>query len=326
MLGTARVRAVRARKSGMRTKDIASALGISPITVSRWIGEYKRGGARSLRSKKSSGRPRKIDCSEFIPKLAKIIRSSATKYGFSNSLWNSRRLRTVIRTELGLKVSKTTVWRALRDIGLSYQKPERQAFEADDDLREEWITKEWPKIRKKAAGQRAVVLFQDESTLSLSPTLGKTWAKIAHTPVVKLTGNRGSICVISAISITGKLLFKIPKKTVNSAEFIKFLKQILKEIPRKIIYMIVDNGPSHKSKMTKEFVESEPRLKLIFLPSYSPDFNPDEYTWARLKEVELKAHMERTKSGLKRKTLGAMRSIQKKPRLVQSFFKRSKLT
>lgn len=50
---TARVRAVRARKAGMRTKDIAAALGVNPITVSRWLGQYRLGGARMLRNKKS---------------------------------------------------------------------------------------------------------------------------------------------------------------------------------------------------------------------------------------------------------------------------------
>lgn len=325
-LGTARVRAVRARKAGMRTKDIAATLGVNPITVSRWIGQYRRGGARALRGRKSTGRPKNIDCNDFAPRLARIVKCPATKFGFLNPLWNTQRLLRVCKDELGVKMSKTTLWRSLREIGLSYQMPERRAFEADEKAREEWINKLWPKIRRQAKKERAVILFEDESTLSLTPTLGKTWAKIGKTPVVKVTGKKGSIGVISAISITGKLLFKIPKNNVDSAEFISFLKQVLREIPRKKIYMITDNGSSHKSKMTREFVATEPRLQLIFLPAYSPDYNPDEYTWGRLIEIEMKAHDGKTKSDLKLKTLGAMRSIQKKPRLVKSFFKRSKLT
>ena len=229
-LGTARVRAIRARKAGMRTKDIAATLGVSPVTVSRWIGQYQLGGARSLRTKKPPGRPRKIDCPEFAPKLAKIVKHPATKFGFPNPLWNSQRLREVSKSELGVEISKTTLWRTLKEIGLSYQKPERRAFEADDKSRKIWIEDIWPKVRKRASKERAVILFQDEATLTLTPTLGKTWAKVGHTPIVKVTGKRGSIGIISAISIHGKLLFKIPKNNVDSAEFIRFLKQILKEM------------------------------------------------------------------------------------------------
>jgi len=310
----------------MRTKDIASMLGVSPITVSRWIGRYRHGGAGVLRTKKSTGRPRKIDCREYAPRLAKIVKHPATKYGFANSLWNSTRLMQVSKRELGVEISKATLWRALKEIGLSYQKPERRAFEGDKAARKKWLEETWPQIRSQASRERAVILFEDEASLSLIPNLGKTWAKIGRTPIVNVTGKRGSVGIISAISVTGKLLFKIPKKNVDSAEFIKFLKQILGEIPRKKIYMILDNSSSHTSKKTKNFVASEPRLRLVPLPSYSPDFNPDEYTWGRLKEVEMKAHTSRSKSDLKRKTLGAMRSIQKKPELVRSFFKRSKLT
>lgn len=325
-LGPVRVRAIRARRSGMRCKDIAAAFGISPITVSRWISRYKQFGAQGLKGRKSSGRPAKIYCQEFFPKLKKIVRKPATRFGFASPLWNSKRLRQVIASEYRIKISQPTMWRALKSIGLSYQKPERRAFEADDESRKIWLEEFWPKIKKKAFKERAVVLFEDEAAVSLIPNLGKTWAKIGRTPLVKLTGNRGSVSVISAISTTGKLYFKVPPKTVASAEFIEFLKQILNEIPRKKIYMVLDGGPTHKSNMTKNFVKSVPRLQLIYLPAYSPDFNPDEFTWERLKGVEMQAHTQTTKARLRAKTMASMRSIQKKTDLVMSFIKRSKLT
>ncbi|MEK6555448.1 MAG: hypothetical protein AABZ31_09420 [Bdellovibrionota bacterium] len=52
------------------------------------------------------------------------------------------------------------------------------------------------------------------------------------------------------------------------------------------------------------------------------EFNPDEYSWEYLKTVKLKTHVARKKQELKRKTLGSMRSIQKKKSLVRSFYKR----
>jgi len=310
------------RKGGAQVKAIAKAFDIHPASVSRWLTQYRRGGASVLRPRKSSGRPPKIDCQEFAPRLKRVIRLPATRFGYESPLWNSRRLREVIANELGIKISQPSMWRALRNIGLSYQKPERRAFEQDPAARKEWLQKDWPKLRSKAKRQRAVILFADEATVSTNPTIGKTWARIAHTPIVFTTGNRGSICVISAITPRGALYFKLPKGTVDSDEFLRFLKQILNEIPRKKLYIVVDKGRSHTSKKTAAFVDENPRLTLVFLPSYSPDFNPDEYTWERLKQVEMKTHVERTKVGLKLKTLGAMRSIQKKSALIKSFVRR----
>lgn len=325
-LGPIRVSAIRAHKSGLSVNDIANMLGLHRGSVSRWITNYKRGGAKALRSKKSSGRPKKIDCNEFIPKLKKIVSKSATSFGFENSLWNCTRLTEVITRDLGYKISLTTVWRSLKAVGLSYQKPERRALEQDPKLREIWTKKTWPTLRKKARKQRAVILFQDESVVSLSPVLGKTWARVAHTPVASVTAKRGTVSVISAITPTGRLYFTIPKGNVGSDEFIKFMKQILREIPRKKIFMVVDNCSSHKSKKTTAFIESVDRIELVYLPSYSPDFNPDELTWAHLKNVKLKQHGAKDKATLRCKTLGKMRSIQKNRALVKSFVRKVYVT
>lgn len=316
-----RVRAIKAHNAGARTSDIAKLLGIHPNSVSRWIGVYKAGGARALRENKSSGRPRKIDCKDLAPKIFKLLKQPATTFGFDSPLWNSPRLTKVIHENLDVKISTTTLLRRLREIGLSYQKPEKIAFEQDPKARAEWLNKTWPALKDMAKKERAVILFEDEASVSLNPTVGKTWAKISRTPSIRTSSSRGSISIMSAISPSGRLYFTLPKGNINSDAFIKFTKQILNEIPRKKIYMVVDNCSSHRSKKTSDFIRESGRIKLCFLPSYSPDFNPDELTWATLKRVKLAAHQERNKPGLRKKTLGKMRSIQKNKEMIKSFVK-----
>lgn len=325
-LGILRVKAIRLRKAGTKIADIASLFDIRRETVSRWISAYRQGGAKNLKPKKSSGRPKKIDCSLLFPKLKKVVRRPATSFGFDSPLWTCKKIREVMKKELGLKMSHSTLWRSLRDAGLSCQKPERRAFEQDPIARKNWIDNVWPELKNRAKKQRAVILFEDESGISLNPTVGKTWSKIGKTPIVYTTGHRGSVNVISAITPSGRLYFTIPDRKINSDEFIKFLKKILREIPRKKIFMIVDKGSAHTSKKTTDFAGLFERLELIYLPSYSPEFNPDEYTWEYLKTVKMKNHTAQTKSELKRKTLGAMRSIQKKKKLVKSFCRRVYVT
>jgi transposase len=297
-------------------------LGVHEVTVSRWIRLYREHGAIGLKVKKLSGRPRKIDCNSISRRLLNIVKRPATKFGFEHPLWTTSRIQQVIYKELDIKLGLMTVWRELKRLGLSAQKPIRRALEADEAVRTLWFKKTWPKIRSQAKKQRAVLLFQDESTVQLTPNLGKTWAVAGKTPVIKVTARKASVGVISAISERGKLLFKISKNRVNSAVFIDFLKQVLSEIPRKKIFMILDNGPAHKSKKVQEFVVNNPRLSLFFLPPYSPDFNPDELVWNQLKNVEMRAHSETNRDGLVRKTRNKMKSIQKKPRLVRQFYKK----
>ena len=192
--------------------------------------------------------------------------------------------------------------------------------------RRNWLEIEWPKIRSQAKKERAVIFFEDESTVRLTPNIGKTWARIGRTPIVRGTGARASIGVMSAVSVSGRLVFKVPKKNVNSDEFILFLKQILTNSPRKRVYVIADRGPAHVSKKVRSFVDSEQRLRLIFLPAYSPELNPDEYAWARLKRVELNSHREVTRSGLRQKTIGAMRRMQSKKEMIRGFVRRVYVT
>ncbi len=321
-----RVRAIKARKGGMSVDGIAKMLGVHRGSVSRWLTTYNRSGATGLRAKRASGRPRKVECAELGPKLVKILKRNPLRYGFETSLWNCERVRHALGAETGLFLSKMTIWRAMRDIGFSCQKPERRAFEQDPEARRAWLDIEWPKIRRQAKRERAVIFFEDESTVRLTPNLGKTWARIGHTPIVRGTGNRSSIGVMSAVSASGRLVFKVPKRNVDGGEFILFLKQLLENAPRKRVHVIADRGPSHVSKKVKSFVESERRLELHFLPPYSPELNPDEFAWARLKGVELKAHRETTRTGLRKKTIGAMRKMQSKKEMLRGFVRRVYVT
>lgn len=320
-LESVRVQAVQARKRGARVCDIANALGVHPNSVSRWVGQYNAGGARALRSTKSSGRPRKIDCRDLFPKIKRIVSRDATSFGFDTPLWTIPRLQKVLKSELDLKLSRATLHRRLTEIGLSFQKPEKRAFQQDPNRRKIWLKKEWPKLQKRATKQRAVILFLDECSVSLNPNSGKTWARIGRTPHIKTSSSKGSIGIISAIAKSGKLYFTIPSGRVNSHEFIKFLKKILKQISRKKIIIVLDNCSSHKSNKTFAFIEEHPRLQLHFLPPYSPDFNPDEHIWSQLKG-KLNGHQATNKTDLRAAALRKMRSIQKKKGMLKNIAKK----
>src|SRR3989338_8670588 len=185
----------------------------------------------------------------------------------------------------------------------------------------EWIRVYWPKIKAHCRRWQAMLYFQDESSVQLTSVLGKTWAPKGKTPKVKVTGKRGSICITSAISPAGRLIFRLEKKKINADLHIEFLKQMQKHHPNRKIIVVEDRAPPHIAKKVDDFVESQKeRLAVYNLPSYSPELNPDEHVWAYLKCVKLKTHQVKSLKEFKPLVLSKIRSIQRKSALVSSFF------
>jgi transposase len=252
--------------------------------------------------------------------LREIVLTAPSEFGFETDLWTVGRLRRVIGEEFRAWISKNTVWRRLRDAGLTYQKPEREYFEIDEEARRKWLRYEVPKIRKCVAKYRAILYFQDESNVSLTAFLGKTWAPRGQTPKSRVTGKRGGVAAMSAISGRGHLLFRLHDKRIASAEVIDFLSQMLEYHKHRHLVVVMDQAPPHVSKKTTAYIESQRRLHVFHLPKYSPDWNPDEKVWSYLKHEELKSHQAKTKDELKRVAHRKLRRMSHNPHLIRGLF------
>jgi transposase len=266
-----------------------------------------------------SGRPRKLQ-QLTESELRAIILKPASAFGFETDLWTVGRLRRVIHDEFRVVVSKNTVWRRLRDAGLTYQKPVREYFEADEEARRKWLRYEAPKIRRTVAKYRAILYFQDESHVSLTAFLGKTWALCGETPKASVTGKRGGVAAMSAISGQGQLLFRLHDKRIASAEVIDFLYQMLKHHLHRHLVVVMDQAPPHVSKLTTSYILSQKRLHVFYLPKYSPDWNPDEKVWNHLKHQELKSHQAKTKEELTQLTHRKLTSMAQNPHLLRGLY------
>ena len=172
--------------------------------------------------------------------LNDIVLEPASHFGFETDLWTVGRLRQVIREQYGVTISQDTVWRRLRDAGFTYQKPERRYFEVSEDARQEWLQSEAPRIRAAVREFRAILYFQDESNVSLTAFLGKTWAFRAQTPKVTVTGKRGGVTAMSALSGQGRLVFQLFTRRIASEEIMQFLGQMLKHHPNRHLVVVMD--------------------------------------------------------------------------------------
>lgn len=289
-----RIRAVQAKLNGMSMTNVAEAYQVDRTTIYRWVTRYHEQKEQGLVRRSVSGRPKvlkEIKNETFLS----IILKPATAFGYETDFWSCDRVCHVVRKHFDVSTSRWTIWRRLRDLNLTYQKPERHYFEASEELREQWRAKELPKIKRALRRYNAILYCQDESTIRLTAVLAKTWSPKGHTPIQTVTGNRGSIAAMSAINRKGRLVFKLHETRIASDEIIQFLKQLLMHHKKRHLIVIMDQARPHTSKKTQEFIESQKRLHVFYLPPYSPDWNPDEQVWNHLKNHELKGHQAKTK-------------------------------
>lgn len=314
-----RVRAVQAAQAGMPVTPVAQAYQVNRATVHRWLARVEAGGPDGLRRSPGSGRP---------PQLAHltqqhwrdIVLEPATAFGYETAFWAAQRVRQVVRREHGVAVSTRPVLRRLQSAGLTYQKPQREYFEADPDARLEWLEVTLPTIRAAITDYRALLYCQDEASLSLTAVLGKTWAPRGQTPTQCVPGNRGTLSALSAINGRGRLVFRLHEKRVASAEVIDFLGQLLRHHARRHLVVVMDQAPPHVSKATMAYIASQTRRHVVHLPPSSPDGNPDEKGWNPLKHQELKGHQARTKGELRELSERKRNSMANSPELLRGIY------
>lgn len=315
-----RFRAIELFKKGKKVNDVADFFGLHRCSVSHWISSYKKDGKKILKSKKSTGRPSKLNEQE-IRELLTFFENDALQYGFETPLWTCRKIKKIVKQRFEKEIHTTNIMRWLKKLNITNQKPQRMASQRDEKAVKKWLKEEWPKIKVHAKRWQAIIYFQDESGISLTPVMGKTWAPKGQTPVVKVTGKRGGFCLTSAISPAGKMVFRIEKEKVNARVHIEFLEQILKHHPNRKIIVIEDNARPHISKEVKEFTEQHKKKFAIYhIPSYAPELNPDEHVWQYLKGYQLKSHQAQDTKELKKLVKRKMQSIQRKKTLIHSFF------
>jgi transposase len=303
----------------MSVTQVADAYGVDRCTLHRWLARYEREGDAGLARRPGSGRPRKLgELGE--DELRGLVLTAPGRFGFETDLWTVARLHAVLSARLGVAVSRDTVWRRLREAGLTYRKPERQYWQADEKARQEWLRGEVPRIRRAVRRFRAILYFQDEANVSLAAFLGKTWALRGVTPKVKVSGARGGVAAMSAIASRGHLLFRLYEKRIASAEVIAFLGQMLRHHRRRHLVVVMDRAPPHVSKATAAFIDGQPRLHVFHLPKYSPDWNPDEKVWNYLKHHELKAHCAKDTDELRLLTNQKLLAMSNNRQLIRGLF------
>lgn len=305
--------AILAILDGHSVAQVAEVLRVHERTVRNWVCAFCCYGLDGAPSNQSTGRPPKLTPSQ-KEALATLIEEGPVKAGFSGACWRSPMIQQLIYARFGVLYNVFYIAQLLKNLGFSFQKAAFVSDHLDEQKRAEWRTKTWPKLLRMAQRKKALLLFGDEASFPQWGTLTYTWARRGQHPKVKTSGKRKGYKVFGLIDYcTGAFFYQGQEGRLNSAASIAFLRRVLAHTTQSIILM-QDGARYHTSAETKAFfAQQAPRLHVAQLPTYSPDYNPIEKLWKKIKQQETHLHYFPTFEALTEKVEQALLTFTNAP-------------
>ncbi len=319
-----RKRAIGMNKQGVKQVEIAALLGVNKNSVNTWCSNYKKHGTKGLKEK---ARGQKIGDGRLLSGVQeKQVQKMMTdkmpdQLKLPYGLWTRQAVRDLIKREFKIQIAVRTIGDYLHRWGFTPQKPKKRAYEQNPKAVQRWLDDQYPRIVSKAKQEKAEIHWGDETGVRNDCQYGRSYAPRGKTPVKDKMAKRISLNMMSTVTNQGKVRFMTYKGTMNSQRFIIFLKRLIKGRQKKI-YLILDNLRVHHSKLVKQLVENnKDKIALFFLPSYSPEMNPDEYLNCDLKYGLAQKPSPKNEKQLKKNVQSHMKLLQKNPMRVAKYFK-----
>ena len=323
-----RKQAVALFKKGMLRKDIAPIVGVGRNKVGEWIAVWQEGGIRALKvgkagAPKGSGLRLNRFEQERIRKT--IIKDAPDQLKLPFALWTREAVRQLIEQFYGIDLPIRTVGNYLRNWGFTPQKPVKRAYERDDKKVKKWLEEDFPELAKRAKAEGGEVHWGDETGVKSEDQVGRGYAPQGQTPVRKHRGSPEKINMISTVTNQGKVRFMFYDGSMNADRLIEFLRRLIRRASRKV-FLVLDNLRVHHAKKVRAWLsERKEEIEVHYLPSYSPDLNPDEYLNCDLKGELSRRPSSKRKGSLADAARTEMRKLAKNPKRVISYFTSSKL-
>jgi transposase len=319
-----RKQVVRLHRKGYGVMQIVELSGLSYPTVRGAIDRYEEGGVAAIkpatRGKRSgTGRLLSEDQERSIRQIICDKRPEQLKMEFA--LWSRGAVTQLIEREYGIKLSVRGVGNYLARWGFTPQKPIKKAYEQRPEAVQAWLNEHYPEIEKRAKAEGAEIHWGDETALVNTDVRGRSYAPAGQTPVTyAVGGTRQKLSMIATVTNKGVTRWMIIDDAFNSDRLIEFLGALIKDAGKKV-FLILDNLRVHHSKPVKVWAaQREDKIELFYLPSYSPELNPEERLNADLKHAICTRVPARTKAKLKAAATEHMEKLETSPERVKSFF------
>lgn len=316
-----RRKAIKAVLGGMKQVEVAKVLGVTRQAIGKWLKAYRQGGLKTLKAKRQ-GRPRGGSLLGWqSAQIAKsIVDRCPDQLKMPFYLWTREAVGQLIERRFGVRLSVWTVGRYLGRWGFTPQKPMRRAFEKNPEAVHRWLDEKYPAILNQAKQEKADIYWGDEMGMRSDHTVGRSYGRRGQTPVILGTGVRFGCNMISAITNKGQLNFMVFKQRFKANVFEEFLRRLVRQSERKV-FIIVDGHPVHRSGKVKKWLnKNEKHIRLFFLPSYSPELNPDEILNQDVKSNAVGRKRARCQSELIANVRSFLWGRQHRPNVVKKYF------
>lgn len=315
---------VRAHKRGRTRSQIAEEVGLSYTAVSKVITRFEAQGMAALVPRKRgrrSGEDRALTPEQEarIQRLICDARPEQLKMDFA--LWSRPAVMQLIKRECGVTLHVRSIGKYLARWGFTPQKPIKRAYEQSSAAVQAWLDTSYPEIARRAKAENAEIHWGDETALVNTDVRGRSFAPRGKTPVtLTVGGTRQKLSMIASVTNQGKARWMIIDGAFNHERLIEFFASLIKESDKKI-FLILDNLGVHHCKPVKAWLaEHKEEMEVFYLPSYSPELNPEKRLNADLKHVIRVKVPVRTKAKLRAATEDHMTTIANQPERIKAYF------
>lgn len=286
-----RAQMVLLRDKGYPEGTIADILGTQIRTVRQVLGAYDRDQLAGLYRRPGSGRRSRLT-REHWDQIAEWVRQGPKALGYRFVKWTTRSLRAYCEKHFTIRFSREWIRQKLHDVmHHSWTRGKRVYAHANDP---DWKAKRQRFCRQvlallhRATKGEIILLFADETILSLLGKVGYSWTPVGTTQAVPFLGKRERVVVFGAVDpISGRTHYR-QEHTINQDSTLRFLTQLLryyqKHQPGKPVVFVFDRHKGHTATIIAELLVEYAHLSVLTTPPKSPDLNPQEHIWDWLDE------------------------------------------
>lgn len=269
-----RLNAIRVLLLGYDRKSVCEIFARSDRMVRLWIHAFNQSGIEGLISKPRTGRPRKVKMQKVKDLLIPVLEDPSQAGEFH---WTGVKIHGYLTEKLSIELGYRTTIRWLHEMDFNLRVPQPWPVGQKEEDRQ--VFKE--KIQQWSNDPNVELWFCDESGIEGDPRPRRRWVQPGKTRTSPYLGKHIRQNVIGSVAPQSGAFFSLIVNGVDKEVFQFYLDQMAEAIPKKKgkrQLLIMDNASWHKAK-SLDWHHFEP----VYLPAYSPDFNPIERLWLRLK-------------------------------------------
>jgi len=214
------------------------------------------------------------------------VQAAPAAVGIAQANWNWKVVRHFIEERFGRVLGRSSCWNYLRRLGFVLKRPKKRLLKANAEKRAAFVAA-YVALCAEAERTGAKIFFVDEAHFRADVELRAKWVLRGEPALVDTSSPKygEKATYYSAVCLeTGEVERMPVLENTNAGTSVAFLKQVREKHPEPLI-VIWDNGPAHHGPEIRYYLTTpDVRLRLVALPGYSPDFNPDEAIWDWIRE------------------------------------------